>query len=166
MKKILPVLLLIVLFISACNFPEEDLSKDPVVQTRVAVLLTQGAPDSNEPFRIVEPIEKDFEPTDSEETPVASEPTEEASNPTPEENEVLATPTPDETDPNKLIPVPIGILRMTIYSPKLAMDNSNSLPKAPPGGAVGIRAILPKRMAILRPLLPCPIAMVPTVSVL
>lgn len=101
MKKILPVLLLIVLFISACNFPEEDLSKDPVVQTRVAVLLTQGAPDSNEPFRIVEPIEKDFEPTDSEETPVASEPTEEASNPTPEENEVLATPTPDETDPNK-----------------------------------------------------------------
>ena len=147
------------------------------MQTRVAVLLTQGAPDSNEPFRIVEPIEKDFEPTDSEETPVASEPTEEASNPTPEENEVLATPTPDETDPNKPwsgTPDFVEEFDSSTYwnfendhlFSKVSNGQLEFTSKGTPGGAVGIRAILPKRMAILRPLLPCPIAMVPTVSVL
>ena len=43
MKKLLLTLIL-VLLLSACNFPQNtDLSQDPVVQTRVAVLLTQGA---------------------------------------------------------------------------------------------------------------------------
>lgn len=116
MKKFLPVLLLIVLLVSSCNFPEEqDLSEDPVVQTRVAVLLTQGAPAGDEPFNIVEPIDKDIEPTEAEdltptedaktdtpeETPVAPEATEEVVAPTPEETEVATTPTPEETDPDK-----------------------------------------------------------------
>lgn len=116
MKKFLPVLLLIILLVSSCNFPEEqDLSEDPVVQTRVAVLLTQGAPAGDEPFNIVEPIDKDIEPTEAEdltptedaktdtpeETPVAPEATEEVVEPTPEETEVATTPTPEETDPDK-----------------------------------------------------------------
>ena len=43
MKKLF-LTLIFVLFLSSCNFPQNaDLSQDPVVQTRVAVLLTQGA---------------------------------------------------------------------------------------------------------------------------
>jgi len=43
MKKIIPVLILILL-LSACNFPGEvDYSEDPVVQTSVSQILTQGA---------------------------------------------------------------------------------------------------------------------------
>ena len=43
MKKLLPVLI-IMLLLTACNFPgEEDYSQDPVVQTRVSLILTQGA---------------------------------------------------------------------------------------------------------------------------
>lgn len=43
MKKIIPVLLMILL-LSACNFPGEvDYSEDPVVQTSVSQILTQGA---------------------------------------------------------------------------------------------------------------------------
>lgn len=49
MKKLLPILILI-LILSACNFPqEEDLSQDPIVQTNVASILTQAAPISVEP---------------------------------------------------------------------------------------------------------------------
>ena len=43
MKKLLPVLL-IMLMLTGCNFPgQEDYSQDPVVQTRVSLILTQGA---------------------------------------------------------------------------------------------------------------------------
>ncbi len=113
MKKILPVLLLIVLLVSACNFPEErDISEDTVVQTRVAVLLTQGAPESQVPFNIVAPIDKDIDSADSEEptpveeaetetpgeTSVTPEPTEEITEPTLEPTEEVVEPTPEPTD--------------------------------------------------------------------
>ncbi len=43
MKKIFPVLI-VMLFLSACYFPgDTDYSQDPVVQTSVALILTQGA---------------------------------------------------------------------------------------------------------------------------
>ncbi len=43
MKKLIPVLI-IVLLLSACNFPGEvDYSQDPVVQTSVSMILTKGA---------------------------------------------------------------------------------------------------------------------------
>lgn len=43
MRKIIPVLIVMLLF-SACNFPgETDYSQDPVVQTSVSLILTQGA---------------------------------------------------------------------------------------------------------------------------
>lgn len=43
MKKLIPVLI-IMLLLAACNFPGEvDYSEDPVVQTSVSLILTQGA---------------------------------------------------------------------------------------------------------------------------
>ncbi len=111
MKKFLPVLLLIVLLVSSCNFPEEqDLSEDPVVQTRVAVLLTQGAPAGDEPFNIVEPINKDIEPTEAEDLT----PTEDAK-----------TDTPEET-PQKLP-------RQRKKSLNLRLKKLRSRPRPPPG---------------------------------
>lgn len=43
MRKIIPVLI-VLLLLSACNFPgDTDYSQDPVVQTSVSLILTQGA---------------------------------------------------------------------------------------------------------------------------
>ena len=108
MKKLIPVLLLIVLLVSACNFPEEqDLSQDPVVQTRVSALLTQGAPAGDEPFNIVEPIEKDGASTVTEEatpmeTPVSPETTPEVVSPTPEVSEAAPAPTQAAPTPTQV----------------------------------------------------------------
>lgn len=81
MKKLLP-LLIIMLILSACNFPvqEGDLSQDPVVQTNVASILTQAALTTTEAsvdFPIAtetNPVEETLEPI---EEPVQTEEIEE-----------------------------------------------------------------------------------------
>lgn len=124
MKKLIPVFLLIVLLVSSCNFPEEqDLSQDPVVQTRVSALLTQGAPNREEPINIIEPIEKDGGSTETEEaiptqteeleTPVAPGSTQEVVNPTPEVSEEAPTPTQAAPTPTQAVPTPTQVVTQT-----------------------------------------------------
>jgi len=58
MKKIIPVLL-ICLMLSACNYPTDELSSEEVVQTNVALILT-NAPETTlvpEPTRVTETLE-------------------------------------------------------------------------------------------------------------
>lgn len=58
MKKIIPVLL-ICLMLSACNYPTDELSSEEVVQTNVALILT-NAPETTlvpEPTRVTETVE-------------------------------------------------------------------------------------------------------------
>ena len=44
MKKLVPVLFVLILILSSCYYPaDEDISQDPVVATNVAQILTQGA---------------------------------------------------------------------------------------------------------------------------
>lgn len=44
MKKLVPVLLVLILVLSGCYYPaDEDISQDPVVETNVAQILTQAA---------------------------------------------------------------------------------------------------------------------------
>ena len=71
MNKIYPVLI-ILLLLSACNFPgESDYSQDPVVQTSVALILTQGA--QTKEITALEPTVTNL-PTQVE-TPTAETPT-------------------------------------------------------------------------------------------
>lgn len=61
MKK-LTLTIIFILFLAACNYPQQtDPSQDPVVQTRVAVLLTQGAETAVEETQTVEaPVEQEL----------------------------------------------------------------------------------------------------------
>lgn len=100
MKKLIPVLILVLLFVSACHFPEEtDLSQDPVVQTRVALLLTQGAPSvsTNEP-----PSQEETK----EETTMPEDPAEETEEPVIETPVITDEPTTLPDQPTQEPPVP------------------------------------------------------------
>lgn len=49
MKKLVPVLLVLILILSSCYYPaDEDISQDPVVETNVAQILTQAAQNRSE----------------------------------------------------------------------------------------------------------------------
>jgi hypothetical protein len=103
MKKIIPVLIVVLLTLSACNFPQEDLSKDPVVQTRVAELLTQGAPSdpSNKPTPKAETPEVP-EGSQSEEKSTETVPVESAQPPATE-------PAPTEPAPTEAAPTEVPV---------------------------------------------------------
>ena len=49
MKKLVPVLIVLILVLSGCYYPaDEDISQDPVVETNVALILTQAAHNRSE----------------------------------------------------------------------------------------------------------------------
>lgn len=77
MKKIIPILIIILLLISSCNFPKnETISEDPVVATNVSQLLTKAAQErleqelaalaTPEPETLPYPIEDEAEATAKE----------------------------------------------------------------------------------------------------
>jgi hypothetical protein len=93
MKKFIPVLI-IILLLSACNFPGEvDYSEDPVVQTSVSMILTKGAQTQEiapqDPTSIQLPVQT--------ETPPAE--TQAQSTPTIEEAETATATQTEETSP-------------------------------------------------------------------
>ncbi|HHX08891.1 MAG TPA: hypothetical protein GX730_05630 [Chloroflexi bacterium] len=96
MKKLLP-LLIILLTLSACNFPvqEGDLSQDPVVQTNVASILTQAALTTTE-ATVEFPIATETQA--AEESPEATE--------EPVQTEEIEEPTAVPTEPPTEAPVP------------------------------------------------------------
>lgn len=106
MKKIIPVLLLC-LMLSACNYPTTQLTSEEIVQTNVALILT-NAPETTLlpvptseiqiPAETEEPTTEIVpEPTTEEPTEILPEPTEtEAVEPTPEP-QPTATDTPEPT---------------------------------------------------------------------
>ena len=93
MKKLIPVLL-VCLMLSACNYPTNQLSSEEVVQTNVALILT------NAPETTLLP-----DPTRETETPeaTAEAPTEIVTEPAATETEV-ATPEPQPTDTPEPMP--------------------------------------------------------------
>lgn len=107
MKKLLPVLLLIVLLVSACNLPQkDDLSQDPVVQTRVAVILTQGAPSDDLPVNATEPSSMEAPDPEAEITAIIPDdiPEEEPAVITPLPVEPTAAPTEEPVTPTAIQP--------------------------------------------------------------
>ncbi|MDD2522889.1 MAG: hypothetical protein PHW11_08760 [Anaerolineaceae bacterium] len=96
MKKILPILIILLLF-SACNLPgSDDYSQDPVVQTSVSLILTQGA-QTNEATRLVQdatPL-----PVETETLPAETQAEKETATQTqPEQNQPEPSQTPSPTE--------------------------------------------------------------------
>ena len=101
MKKLIPVLL-VCLMLSGCNYPTTELSSEEVVQTNVALILT-NAPETTllpDPTQDTETPEATAEvPTEVVSEPTAEAPTEVVSEPTNTETAVpTAEPQPTSTD--------------------------------------------------------------------
>lgn len=94
MKKIIPVLL-ICLMLSACNYPTDELSSEEVVQTNVALILT-NAPETTlvpDPTRVTDTPEA----TDEVATELATEPSATETEAATPEPQPTATDTPEPT---------------------------------------------------------------------
>ncbi len=101
MKKIIPVLL-VCLMLSACNYPTVELSSEEVVQTNVALILTNAPETTLLPVPTSEiqiPAETEEPATQTVPDPTAEAPTEILPEPT-ETEAVAPTPEPEPTATN------------------------------------------------------------------